>query len=206
MLEIKEPIIKNIEDAEYKALENIEYLENYNFTNSSIKLEDCIKVNSTRFDKIIFDKSIIKNSNLDDVIFINCDLSNLTFMNTLFYRVKFINCKLFGTNFIDSSFNDVQIIDSNCTYINIAGSKINSMLITSSNFSESTLIDSKIKTIILDNVNFKMSEIQNTSLNNIDISKSNIGGLKTDLYSLKGAVIDINQSMDLIGLLGVKIK
>ena len=40
----------------------------------------------------------------------------------------------------------------------------------------------------------------------MDLSTSNIEGIKIDSYSLRGAIIDTYQAMDLIGLLGVKIK
>lgn len=45
-----------------------------------------------------------------------------------------------------------------------------------------------------------------TSLKGIDLSKSKIEGIGIALEDIKGAIIDQIQAMDLLYLLGVKIK
>ena len=67
------------------------------------------------------------------------------------------------------------------------------------------MIDTKLKNINFDDVNFKSVEIINTPLKDIDLSKSNIEGIKIDLNSLKGAIINTYQSIFLINLLNVKV-
>ena len=55
-------------------------------------------------------------------------------------------------------------------------------------------------------LNFNNSDFINTSLKDIDLSNSNIEDISLDLNCIKGAIISLEQTMDLIGLLGVKIK
>ena len=48
--------------------------------------------------------------------------------------------------------------------------------------------------------------ISSTSFNDIDLSSCSIDGIMIDLYSIKGATINDNQAIQLVSLLGVKVK
>ena len=202
MFKIEEPELNNLTSIKYSDNEKLEqfYLENEN-----IKLNN-IDINTCKFSGIVFDKTDIKFGNIEDVLFINCDLSSVSFLDSYLYRVKFINCKLVGTNFIDCDITHLIINDSMCNLINIAATKLKNIKLVNSNFKESTIMECNIKNTLIDNINFSRSEIIKTPLKDIDLSSSNIEGISTDLNSIKGMIIDFEQSMDLIGLLGVKIK
>jgi len=67
-------------------------------------------------------------------------------------------------------------------------------------------METNIKDLELNNVNLSNSEIIKSSLKDIDLSKTKIDNIKIDIDSLKGSIIDKFQSIDLIGVLGVKVK
>ena len=73
MLKIDEPKINDLIDIKYNDVEIKEKLENYNFVNENIKLNNNVEISSCKFSGIIFDKVYIKYSNIEDVEFINCD-------------------------------------------------------------------------------------------------------------------------------------
>ena len=50
------------------------------------------------------------------------------------------------------------------------------------------------------------SEIVNTKLSGIDLSTCNIEGIFININDLKDTIIRVDQAMDLINILGVKIK
>lgn len=206
MFKINNPELNNLTSVKYEYIKNKEKLEEYSIDNESIKLDKNVEVKVCKFNGVVFDEVSIKFGNFEDVEFINCDLSNVSFMDSSFFRVKFENCKLFGTNFVDSDFDNVIIKDCMCNLINIAGLKIQNTKIINSNFRESRIMSCTLKNMIIEDVNFNYSEIINSMLKDIDLSSSNIDGIKTDLNSIKGAIINFQQSIDLIGLLGVKIK
>lgn len=205
MFKISNPELNNLEKIKYEDIENNYNLENLCIENEKIILDTNVVIKSCKFNGVVFDKLDIKFGTLEDVEFINCDLSNVNFMDTTFFRVKFENCKLFGTNFVDSDFDNVIIKDSMCNLINIAGLKIQNSKLTNSNFKESRIMTCILKNIIIENIDLSKSDIIDTSLKDIDLSSSNINNIKTDLESIKGCIINFEQSMDLIGLLGVKI-
>ncbi len=51
-----------------------------------------------------------------------------------------------------------------------------------------------------------MAQIFKTKLKDIDLSNSIIDGIVVSLDDIKGAIINEYQAIDLIGLIGVKIK
>lgn len=206
MFKISNPKLNNLEKIKYEDIENNYNLENFFIENENIILDTNVVIKSCKFNGVVFDKLDIKFGTLEDVEFINCDLSNVNFMDTTFFRVKFENCKLFGTNFVDSEFDNVIIKECMCNLINIAGLKIQNSMLTNSNFKESRIMSCILKNNIIENIDLSKSDILDTSLKDIDLSSSNISNIKIDLKSIKGAVINFEQSMDLIGLLGVKIK
>lgn len=206
MFKINEPILVNLKSLKYIDIEKKETLKDYVFNNENIKLDKNVEIKRCKFDGIIFDEVSIKFGTLEDVEFINCDLSNLSFIDSHMFRVSFKNCKLLGTNFIDITLDNIIIEDSMCSMTNLTGVKINNSKISDSNFKSSSINNSELKNLILDRVNFSNSDFINTKLKDMDLSSCNIEEINIDLNCIKGAIISLEQTMDLIGLLGVKIK
>ena len=206
MFKINELILDNLKSLKYSDVNKKEILKDYIFNNESIELDKNVEIKRCKFDGIIFDEVNIKFGTLENVEFINCDLSNLSFIDTHIFRVSFKNCKLFGINFIDTTLDNIIIEDSMCSMANLTGIKINNSKISDSNFKSSSINNSELKNLILDRVNFSNSDFINTKLKDIDLSSCNIEEINIDLNCIKDAIISLEQTMDLIGLLGVKIK
>lgn len=200
MFEIDKNILK------YSDLEKKEILKNYVFNNEKIKLDKNVEIKKCRFDGIIFDEVNVRFGSIEDVEFVNSDLSNFTFVDTYISKVKFKNCKLFGMHFIDSTFDNINIEECMCNIINFTNVRINNSRICESSFKSSNIDNCEFKKITLEKVDFSNSEFRDTSLKNIDLSSCNIEKINIDLKNIKGAIINLEQTMDLIGLLGVKIK
>ncbi len=206
MFKINELILDNLKSVKYSDVNKKEILKDYIFNNESIELDKNVEIKRCKFDGIIFDEVNIKFGTLENVEFINCDLSNLSFIDTHIFRVSFKNCKLFGINFIDTTLDNIIIEDSMCSMANLTCVKINNSKISDSNFKSSSINNNELKNLILDRVNFSNSDFINTKLKNMDLSSCNIEEINIDLNCIKDAIISLEQTMDLIGLLGVKIK
>lgn len=141
-----------------------------------------------------------------DIEFNNCNFSNTSFENCSFIRCEFNNCKLTGCNFIESSLCDVSFIDTNMNYANISMSSMKNMLFKNTTLRNSNIQENTMKNVLLKEVDFTKSTIFKTSLNGIDFSESIIEQIAVSIEDIKGATIDINQSLDILYLLGVKIK
>ena len=84
---------------------------------------------------------------------------------------------------------------------NIKNSLFNKVSLRTSNFQEN-----KIKNMLLKEVDLTQTQFFKTSLNGIDLSQSIIEGIAVSLEDIRGAIIDSFQAINLLYLLGVKIK
>ena len=114
-LEEKTCIKGDFINSEYQHLEGF-------FQFEFIKIDECL------FKNVIFKGSSIIKSDFMDVIFENCDCSNMKFSNSSFHRVIFKSCRMIGCDFTDTYLSDVQFLSTRAQFINFSGSKIDSSL------------------------------------------------------------------------------
>ena len=127
-------------------------------------------------------------------------------MNSTFLRCEFNNCKLEGVNFAECIFHDVSFIGTNAKYINLSLASLEKVV-----FNETVLRNSYFQENRLKNVHFKKADLTQaqffkTSLKDIDLSDANIDGIAISIENIKEAIIDQMQALDLLYLIGVKIK
>lgn len=175
--------------------QNLENIEIYDFEFKVVKFSKCNIMNS-KLEKITF----------MDVIFDNCNFSNTSFQASSFIRCEFINCKLSGCDFTETIQNNVIYKETNAGYSNFSLSRLNNIL-----FDDTILRNAYFQEDIFKNVYFQKADLVQaqffkTSLKNIDLSSSFIDGIVISLEDIKGAIINEYQAINLIGLLGVKIK
>ena len=141
-----------------------------------------LSVNSCLFTNCGFIACNYRKSQFSDVVFKNCDLSNINLSGCGFYRVEFIGCKLTGTNFSESIFNHTTIRDCKGDYV------------TNVEFEHCNLVE---------------AEFHRTSLKGIDLTSSEIAGIRIGSIpggELKGATVTSLQALDIARILGITIK
>ena len=69
-----------------------------------------------------------------------------------------------------------------------------------------SMYSNEFKKIDFNNCNMSNSEVMNCSFKGIDLSSCDISNIGFDNYSVRGVIIDSFQAMELIHMLGVKIK
>ena len=81
-----------------------------------------------------------------------------------------------------------------------------SMFKINSGLKETEQVENKLKNIIFRQADLTQSQFFKTSLNGMDFSDSTIEGIAVSLEDIKGAIINQFQAIDLLYLIGVKIK
>ena len=66
--------------------------------------------------------------------------------------------------------------------------------------------ENKTKSIYFNNVDLMQAQFLKTSLNKIDLSSCKIEGIAISIEDIKGAIIEPFQAVDLMYLIGVKVK
>lgn len=144
---------------------------------------------SATFDECIlridFSKIELRNVDMLDVIFKNCDLSNKCFDKQFIEHVRFVDCKLVGTSFIDGNLRDIEFINCNVKYANFSDSKIKNIKISGSEFSEVTFNATDIRNAQFSDCKFCNSEFAKVHHDKLDFTDCDIMRINFDISSLK---------------------
>lgn len=189
---------ENYQELEYKIIENI------NLKNE--KIYDT-KIEKSKFHSVEILEGKLENNTFIDVIFDNCNFSNTSFENSAFIRCEFNNCKLAGSNLAETRIYNVTFNDTNANYINLSISSIENVCFNKTTLRNSNFQENKLKNVYFqNNTDLTQAQVFKTSFKNIDLSNAIIDGIAISQEDIKGAIIESFQAIDLLYLLGVKIK
>ena len=209
-------IVNILDNMNYLETQNIESFINsddYELNKKKVENEfickSCkkdIEIKFCTFSKVSLNFCDFEKSYFENVIFKNCDLSNTSFERSTFKNVQFIDCKLVGTIMSGSYINNTNIKNSNCCNLIIQECTIYDSTFEDSNFISSNIGSSKQKNLKINKCNFDYCNFSNTLLNNIDFSTCSIEGIIVYQNDLKGSIMNYNQAIDFIKILGIKVK
>ena len=149
------------------------------------------------------------HAQFSDVVFKNCDLSNVNLTECGFHRVEFTGCKLMGTNMSDGTFNHITFDECRGEYMNLSMSKMRYIQFTRSNLQGAGIEGCQLMNVSFDACNLMEAEFYRTSLKGIDLSNSEISGIRiTNLANneLRGSSVSSLQALELARMLGVEIR
>ena len=165
-----------------------------------------LEINGCYFKNVDFSNILVRNCDFIDCIFENCNLMGIDFSSKSIHRVCFKNCNLGSTNYIMSSIKDVLFDDCKCDYINFSDSKIDTLEVQDSLFREGRFVNTKLKNVAFNEVNFRACEFLNTPLKDIDFSSCDISNIKVNANDIKEMIVNENQALMLVNLLGIIVK
>lgn len=204
---IKPKISKNLIETEFTKEKSREDCFDLFIQNCELDFEiQGIEFNGCRFEKVDFSKCYIKDVDFIDCIFKNCNLSGSDFSNRSIHRCNFLQCNLVGCDFIQSGLQDVSIMDCKCDYVNFSSSQIKHFLIKDSVFRKGRVVDVQLMDVSFEQVNFEETEFLHTQLGGIDFSNCNIFNIAVLANDVKGIIVNTEQALMLISLLGIEIK
>lgn len=158
-----------------------------------------------KFEKVTF-LNHIRRAMFTDVIFENCDFSNIDMRECVFHRVIMNKCRLTGTDLTQGTFDSFLLKNSHAQYANFSSSKMKD-----SSFIQNVLKDSgftmcKVNNLELDDCDFSRAEFYDTKLDGLDFSTSDITDITLDINRMKGIILNEEQALACAKLLGIKIK
>lgn len=141
-----------------------------------------------------------------DCSFYSCDFSNCVMEDAYFQRTEFFGCKLNGSTAISAVMKDVYLEDCSCKQWNISNATMKAVAWNHCDCTAAIFSMWKRKELSFYETRLSGCNFFHTELKNIDLSTCTIDGLMISGEELRGASIAAEQSQDLVGLLGVKIK
>lgn len=177
----------------------------FSFDSPSLRFEFCEEFNGCTFKKVRF-QGDYKKTSFVDCVFEQCDLSNLNFTQSLFFRVRFDHCKGTGSILRQSKFKFVQFNQCLFSLADFSESSIEQVRFMDSSFSESAFQSMKQSGWVTRKVDFSEADLIDTPLTGMDLSGCVLHGVRLSPQRLKGLTVDANQAVGLVGLLGVLVK
>ena len=108
-------------------------------------------------------------------------------------------------NYEDEQYNDVNLYEvefENCKFTNVCIQNGTASTILKNSYFQET----KNKNIYFENSDLTEAQFYKTSLDGVDLSNSKIEKIGITIEDIKGAIIDQLQVVDVLYLLGVKLK
>lgn len=168
-----------------------------------------VSVQGALFSGCRFPGCTLRASQLADVVFRNCDLSNVRFSDCGFHRVEFIECKLVGADLSESTFFHVLFQGCKAELMNLSEGKFRFV-----RFSDSLLRSASLDRCSFERVEFSacdltLAELHRTPLRGVSLADSRIDGIRVvEVVSreLKGLKVTRLQASELARMLGIEIE
>ena len=165
-----------------------------------------VNVSSCVFDHVSFPCCRFREARLTDVLFENCDLSNVDLSGSVLFRVEFRACKLMGTNLSDGVLNNVLFRHCNARYMNLSMGRLKQVLFAHGDMQGSALESCRLEAVAFDTCSLVEAEFSRTSLKGIDLTSSRLEGLRLGVGDLRGMIVSPVQALDLTRYLGLVVK
>lgn len=175
------------------------------FDAPTLRFEFCDEFNGCTFKKVRF-QGDYKKTTFVDCVFEQCDLSNLVFSQSQFFRVRFDRCKGTGSIVRQSKFKFVQFSQCLFSLADFSESNFEQVRFLDSSFSESAFQSLKQSAWVTHKVDFSEADLIDTPLTGMDLSGCVLHGVRLSPQKLKGLTVDTEQAVGLVALLGVKVK
>lgn len=174
-------------------------------TISNLDIE-CLHLDGCCFKNVFFEDCRFPMIDMIDTVFENCEVLNLQFSEGAIHRIHFTHCRLMGIEILDSTLKNVTFTECNARYANLSGNQIKQTQFIKSDLSSSSFIQCGYTKTVYDHCKLKESEFYNTSLSGMDLSTSDIEGIGVSQNMLAGAIVNEEQALQLVRLLGIVIK
>lgn len=189
---------------EESPISEIQYIEGRIKSESFFKIE----IQKSIFKNCTFNNCSFENASFFDVIFESSDLSNCKFAGAYFERCRFVSCKCVGMDMGETVIKQTSFENSNLQYSNANKTKMTDVSFEHVDFSESSMAEAKLKRFVATNSKFIKNNFFKTMLETVDFTENDLAApiVSNPPIELKGAVVNMLQAANLIGLLGVVVK
>ncbi|WP_416353119.1 pentapeptide repeat-containing protein [Agrilactobacillus fermenti] len=166
----------------------------------------------THFSDLTFEHCHFEQTDFTDTEWLDChfvdiDFANKNFDQSAIYRCNFQHCQLVGTQFEQSRWQDCHIEASKGDYVNFSDSRLTKVVFDNVRLSEAFFQAVQIKKLLqFKNCELMASDFSDTILKDVNLSSSEISGLRVDPKLIAGLKISPFQATQFVQLLGVQIK
>jgi uncharacterized protein YjbI with pentapeptide repeats len=135
-----------------------------------------------------------------------CEFSGAEWEKSFFRRVVFQGCRLLGAQMLEAIFEDVEFIHCQAEGLSLVSTKFKNCRFSKCMLRKASFDGADVRGMIFSDcdlleANFHLAKMQGT-----DLRTAQIGGLKIGVEEMQGAIIAPHQTLQVVGLLGVKVQ
>jgi uncharacterized protein YjbI with pentapeptide repeats len=156
--------------------------------------------------KVQFLRSKMPGFRAVDSILETCEFSGADWERAFFRRVVFQGCRLLGTQMLDGVFEDVEFINCQAEGLLQVGGKYKNVRFSKCKLKKASFDGADLSGVVFDDCDLREANFHEARLVDTDFRTSEIGGLQVGVKEMQGAVIAPYQVIQVVGLLGVKVK
>ncbi len=157
---------------------------------------------------------------LRDVVFERCELSGVRLVESTLHRVRFVDCKLSGVNLAGAALQDVCFQNCTADGMILSESGLKNVCFRDCKLQEASFSALHKKAVFeasfsalhkkavfsFERCDLRAVDFFHTPLKDVDLTSSDIDGIRLEGSELRGAVVTALQACELAKLLGVVIK
>jgi uncharacterized protein YjbI with pentapeptide repeats len=200
------PMIDQLEPQDFY-LEDEEIFEGAFFTETDASYADCsgLVLKQSHLKKVTMQKTRLTHWECQNILFENCDFSNLECMAASFHQVHFKNCKLTGTNFAESYLRDCTFESCVANFASFSNTNLKTVRFVDCQLKDTEFYEVQWKDLQLQENQFTNSNWFRTKLNQLDLRTNSFEKITLSQELLRGLIVDQEQALIIAAGLGLVI-
>jgi fluoroquinolone resistance protein len=153
------------------------------------------------FTECTFRRARFNVSRHKDAAFVNC-----TFANCNFYEASFTDCKLVGSVFDRCTFEIMTVTGGNWSFVGLAGADLRTAVLRGVKLREADLTGVRFEGGSLRDANLSGAALHRADFTRCDLRGSDLSALDPESAQLRGAIITIDQTIQIAEALGLDVR
>ena len=159
------------------------------------------------FRRCLFEQVDLRDCTFRDVVFEDCRFIGCAMDRSWLNRVDMRDCSAPGMSLLQARLAQVSALSTDLSYANLSETSIDRLSLGNCKLREAALQRVKLKRVRWDACDLTRIDVFGTPLAGIDVSGCAFAApvLSGDFHELRGAVVSVEQALDVARLLGVRI-
>ncbi len=175
-------------------------------SSDDLRLHGPLEFRGCVFENWRFSACAMQGIGLVDVIFRNCDLSNLDLTGCSVMRCTLMDCKAVGLLLPQAKLRHFRALDCQMRMANLSGCKCKAASFTRCDLSGAVLLGCELQCSPFDECRLVGCNVSGTSFGGIDLTTCEVEGWQLGGGELRGAIVTRDQAADFSRLLGLTIR
>ncbi|MGM0123274.1 hypothetical protein IGI37_000640 [Enterococcus sp. AZ194] len=190
------------------------YLEDEAFF-QGLKVEDVdlsydgcnnLAIREAHFKRLTMQRTRLERFECSNIVFENCDLSNLEWIGGSFQQCLFKQCKLTGTNFAESFLRDCQFEDCMATFSSFSDTKLKAVTFTNCHLTDSEFVEVNWQHFTLEKNQLTGSSWFHTKLSGLNLSANTFDSISLSQELMRGLIVNQEQAIVIAMGLGLVVE